>query len=140
MELLVAMGAFALLSAIAIPTYKAQVQKAKVAAATADILTIAAAVNHYASLNGVLPPDLATVGMNTKLDPWGHPYTYLSFVGLHGNAQMRKDRNLVPINTQFDLYSAGADGATVPPITAQQSRDDVIMANDGNFVGLASTY
>ncbi|GAB4236056.1 MAG: hypothetical protein Kow00109_09470 [Acidobacteriota bacterium] len=53
---------------------------------------------------------------------------------------MRKDRNMVPINSRFDLYSMGRDGQSVPPITAQQSQDDIIRANDGGFVGLARNY
>jgi general secretion pathway protein G len=52
----------------------------------------------------------------------------------------RKDKNLVPINSEFDLYSAGRDGDTLPPLVAKPSRDDVVRANDGRFVGLASTY
>jgi general secretion pathway protein G len=53
---------------------------------------------------------------------------------------MRRDRNLVPLNTRFDLYSKGKDGESHPPITAQESWDDVLRANDGSFVGLASNY
>jgi general secretion pathway protein G len=78
--------------------------------------------------------------MDNVLDPWGRPYVYLSFTGLKGKGQMRKDKNLVPINTQFDLYSVGADGKSVAPLTAAASRDDVVMANDDNYVGLASEY
>jgi hypothetical protein len=47
-------------------------------------------------------------------------------------------RNYVPINSECDLYSMGADRQTVAPLTAKASRDDVIMANDGAFFGLAS--
>ncbi len=53
---------------------------------------------------------------------------------------MRRDRNLVPLNSRFDLYSMGKDGESRPPITAQVSWDDIIRANDGSFVGLASNY
>jgi general secretion pathway protein G len=52
----------------------------------------------------------------------------------------RKDLALVPINTDFDLYSKGRDGATQPPLTAASSRDDIVRANDGQFIGLASGY
>jgi general secretion pathway protein G len=53
---------------------------------------------------------------------------------------MRKDKSLVPINTQFDLYSVGPDGQSRPPLTAAVSRDDVIMANDGAYIGPAASY
>ena len=52
----------------------------------------------------------------------------------------RKDRFLVPINSDFDLYSMGKDGQSVGPLTAQKSHDDVIRANDGGFYGLASNF
>jgi general secretion pathway protein G len=52
----------------------------------------------------------------------------------------RKDRRLVPINSDYDLYSVGKDGQSSPPLTAGQSQDDIIRASDGGFVGPASTY
>jgi general secretion pathway protein G len=53
---------------------------------------------------------------------------------------MRKDRFLVPINSRFDLYSMGRDRASVPPLTAKVSQDDIIRADDGAFVGLAFQF
>jgi general secretion pathway protein G len=53
---------------------------------------------------------------------------------------MRKDKNLVPINSEYDLYSVGPDGRSVGPLTAKHSRDDIVMANDGRFIGVASDY
>lgn len=55
-------------------------------------------------------------------------------------AQARKDRFLVPINTDFDLYSMGKDGTSVPSLTAAASRDDVVRAANGAFIGLASRF
>ena len=57
-----------------------------------------------------------------------------------GMGQARKVKFLVPINSRYDLYSMGKDGASVSPLTAKSSRDDIIMANDGGFVGLAKNY
>jgi general secretion pathway protein G len=54
--------------------------------------------------------------------------------------QPRKDRFLVPINSDFDLYSMGKDRETVAPLTAKKSHDDIVRANDGAFVGLASEF
>jgi general secretion pathway protein G len=54
--------------------------------------------------------------------------------------KIRKDHNLHPLNSEFDLYSMGADGASVSPLTAKASRDDVIWGRDGSFVGLASDF
>jgi general secretion pathway protein G len=139
-ELMVVVGIFAILAAIAIPSYQSYIQKARVAHAVADIMTIATVIGRYNTLNNSLPPDLATIGFDNVLDPWGQPYVYLSFTGLQGKGQMRKDKNLVPINTEYDLYSVGADGQSKPPLTVPVSKDDVIMANDGNYIGLASNY
>jgi general secretion pathway protein G len=52
----------------------------------------------------------------------------------------RKDRSLVPLNTDYDLYSMGKDGQTQAPLTSSVSDDDVIRANDGGYVGLAEQY
>jgi len=139
-ELMVTIGIVALIAAIGLPSYISYKQKAYVAAATMDILTIATAINRYNTINNSPPPDLTAIGLDTTLDPWGHPYVYLSFTGLTGKGQMRKDKNLVPINTQYDLYSLGADGQSRPPLTVPVSKDDIILANDGNYIGLAANY
>jgi general secretion pathway protein G len=55
-------------------------------------------------------------------------------------AKARKDRFLVPINTDFDLYSMGKDGKSVAALTAAASRDDVVRAANGAFIGLASRF
>jgi len=78
------------------------------------------------------------------LDPWKNPYQYLDLSSLNVNkklmGQVRKDKNLVPINSDYDLYSMGKDGQSQAPLTAANSRDDVVRANNGRFVGLASDY
>jgi len=75
------------------------------------------------------------------LDPWGNNYQYLAIednVKAKGNE--RADKNLVPINSDFDLYSNGKDGVTSRQLTSQNARDDVVRANDGRYYGLASNY
>lgn len=139
-ELTIGMGIFAILAAFAIPTYQSYIKRAKVAHAVADIMTIVTLIGRYSSTQNSPPPDLVTIGCGNFLDPWGRPYVYLSFTGLKGKGKMRKDKNLVPINTAYDLYSVGADGQSKPPLTVPVSKDDVILANDGNYIGLASNY
>ena len=77
--------------------------------------------------------------MNLVLDPWGLPYEYLNLDGVP-IGMMRKDQALVPINSDYDLYSKGPDGASIMPLTAPMSRDDVVRANNGAFIGIASDY
>jgi general secretion pathway protein G len=140
LEMMAAVSVAAILVVVGSATYRSSVEKARVAAASADIMIIVTAISRYNSEYNIPPPDLATIGLDNRLDPWGHPYVYLSFTGLKGKGKMRKDKNLVPINSKYDLYSSGADGSSLPPLTAKVSRDDVVMANDGNYIGLASDY
>jgi general secretion pathway protein G len=127
------------LATIAILVYSNVTERAKVARAIADIATIESEIYAFATMNLRLPNDLAEIGRATFLDPWGHPYQYLNFA-VSGNAHCRKDRALHPLNTEYDLYSMGKDGASLPPLTAQVSQDDVIRANDGQYVNLAANY
>lgn len=128
------------IAAIAIPNLMAAVNAAKNAKAIGDLRSIGDDIEAYNVINYKYPDSLADIGRDTFPDPWGNPYQYLNFAGVNGKGKMRKDRFLVPINTYFDLYSMGPDGDSVPPLTAQPSRDDVIWANDGSFIGLASQY
>jgi general secretion pathway protein G len=141
LELVIVVAVSTLLMTIAIPGYQKYVLRAKDAAAIADIGQIQLAINRYAAANnGAPPPDLATINMAAKLDPWDNAYFYLNFAGAKGKGGFRKDKNLVPINTDYDLYSAGPDGQTVGPLTAKVSQDDVVRANDGSFIGVAADY
>jgi general secretion pathway protein G len=139
-ELCIAIAILLTIAAIAIPNLLAAIDRAKIAKAVGDIHTIGNAVQGYQLLNQQYPDTLAQVGYGANLDPWGQPYQYLNFANTKGKGAMRKDRFLVPINSNFDLYSMGKDGQSVGPLTASVSQDDVIWANDGNFIGLASDY
>ena len=58
----------------------------------------------------------------------------------NGKGGARKDHALNPLNTDYDLYSSGADGQSKPQITQKLSLDDVIRASNGAYVGLASDF
>ena len=138
-ELALVLCIVALLSMIAVPGYKRYVQRSQTAAAITDIGRIQLTIGRYMlANNGQPPPNLATVGMGSMVDPWGKPYTYLSFA--NGNGGARRDKGLHPLNTDYDLYSFGPDGASSLPLTAKVSQDDVIRANDGSFLGTAADY
>ncbi|MGD9597091.1 MAG: prepilin-type N-terminal cleavage/methylation domain-containing protein [Steroidobacteraceae bacterium] len=141
LELVLALIVGGVLLALAVGNYSAYVKRARVAAAIADIHKIQLAIDRYRlNSNDQLPPDLAAVGMGALRDPWGNAYEYLGFDGLQGKGKMRKDKNLVPINTTYDLYSKGPDGASVAPLTAKASRDNIVRANDGGYIGVAADY
>lgn len=140
-ELLIVLLIIMIISAIAIPNLMAALYAARVARAVGDINAIETDLSAYAASNGGnLPNSLANIGRGNMLDPWGHPYQYLNFANAKGKGAFRKDKFLVPLNSDYDLYSMGRDGQSRPPITAKVSQDDILRANDGSFVGLASEY
>jgi general secretion pathway protein G len=140
LELLVAIAIVAVLAAIALPAYSDYVERARVHQAIIDIRALNVLVRKYEDDHRDVPASLAPIGAAGKLDPWGRPYVYLKLGGPGTASLARKNKNLVPINSQFDLYSPGRDGASKPPLTAKPSHDDVVLANDGGFVGLVSDY
>jgi general secretion pathway protein G len=140
LELMFAVAIAAVLTTVGIPGYRSYVNRSLTASAIADIGGMHLKIQAYILDQGVPPPDLGAIGLADKLDPWGNPYAYLSFEGLKGKGPMRKDKNLVPVNSDYDLYSVGPDGDSVPPFTAKASHDDIVLANDGGYIGLAGDY
>jgi general secretion pathway protein G len=138
--LLIVVAVLLTISAIAIPNLMAAVDQARIARAVGDIKTLEDEIALYDSINGKLPDDLSQVGYGNYLDPWRNPYQYLNHTTMKGNGQARKDRFLVPLNSDYDLYSMGKDGQSVAPITAKTSQDDIIRASDGSYLGLASQF
>ena len=134
------MAIVGVLALVAAPSYSAYVERTRVNKAIVDIQAVNALIKSYYLDNRDYPDTLSQVGAAGKRDPWGRPYVYQVFRTPADKGHARKDKNLVPINTDYDLYSVGKDGASSPPLTAKTSRDDVVRANDGAFVGLASTY
>lgn len=139
-ELLIVVAVFLTICAIAIPNLMAAMDQARVARAVSEIHTLEDGITLYLVINGTLPDDLSQVGYGNLNDPWGNPYEYLNHSTMKGNGKARKDRFLVPLNSDYDLYSKGKDGQSTSPLTAQKSQDDVIRASDGSYDGLASQF
>jgi general secretion pathway protein G len=137
-ELMIALGVVAVLLTLAFPALVDHRDRLRVATVVTDLSAIQIAVNGRRADTGRFPASLAEIGW-TRLDPWGQPYEYLRLEDAN-RGQARKDRNLVPINTDYDLYSVGPDGRSVPPLTAQHSRDDIIRAANGQYVGRAEEF
>lgn len=143
LELMLVLLIGAILAAIAYVGYESAIERARIADATADILEVSLNLEAWATRfenNGQLPATLADAGIANREDPWGNEYEYLRIQGLGNHGHVRKDRNLVPLNTDFDLYSKGPDGASRSPLTARQSRDDIVRARNGAFIGVAEDY
>ena len=146
-ELMLVTTIIGTLAAIAAPNLQDVLDKARVAAAIGDIKALEIEIVQWEGINNGIPPtSLAAIGRATLVDPWGNPYQFLPFPvdtkmgGRKPPGGARKDRFLVPINSSFDLYSMGKDGRSSAPLTAKASKDDVIRANDGGFVGLAEDF
>jgi general secretion pathway protein G len=136
-ELALVLAIVGTLAGIALPGYLSYIEEARVAKACADIRVIEKEVQWCRLKDGELPESLSAVGRETFLDPWGGSYRYMK-ISDKTKGKARKDRFLVPINTDFDLYSTGSDGSGASALTAKGSHDDVIRAFNGAYVGLAS--
>jgi general secretion pathway protein G len=139
MELMVALALTGLLAAVGIPGYNAYVNRARVAVAISDIGSMSATLYRWELATRKFPETLAEVGLDGRVDPWGNAYRYLN-VETANPSDVRRDRNLRPINTDFDLYSVGPDGQTQTQLLGAKAHDDVIRASNGQFIGLAQDY
>jgi len=143
-ELMVTVAIVGIVSTVAVPAYTDYSERIKVEQAIFDISKIEMRIESFIPTGpNLYPNSLAEVGMDGLVDPWGNPYQYLNHSnpdinGIKG--KIRKDHNLHPISSDYDLYSMGKDGSSQSPLTAKASRDDIVRANDGRFIGLASKY
>jgi general secretion pathway protein G len=145
LDLMVTLVIASILIVISIPAYNMYVDRAKVARAIGDISSISLAIERYRLNNNDQIPavlaELSALGITIPLDPWGQSYSYLNIRAAGaGVGALRKDGKLNPLNTDFDLYSAGKDKDSKGPLSAKASRDDIIRANDGAFIGLGEDY
>jgi general secretion pathway protein G len=120
------------LAVIALPKVQDAVERAKVARAIGDIRAL------QSDLDGLdsLPATLGMIGRGGLIDPWGSPYQYLRFPSGGPPSGARRDRFSIPLNTRYDLYSMGKDQSSSGALTS----DDVVRANDGGYIGLASKF
>jgi len=127
------------LGAIAISTYSGFIKKTKIVTAINEIRTIAREIDLYREDNGALPLSLDDIGKGSLRDPWGNPYQYVNF-DTEPKGKWRRDRNMNPINTYYDLWSNGPDGEFQKQVSTPKSLDDIIRARDGNFIDVAAKF
>lgn len=139
-ELLIMVAIVGILGAIATPLYSDYINRARIVRAIAEIKEISKLISTYKLDNNKYPESLHEVGYVAFNDPWGAPYQYLNIQTMGKNGKPRKDKFIHPINSDYDLYSKGKDGQSQPPLTAHISKDDIIRANDGAYIGLASEF
>lgn len=139
-ELLIIVAIVGILAGIAIPAYLGHIEKAKVAKAIAEIRIFEKEILAYKETNNILPNSLDDIGRGSFEDPWGSPYEYLTPDDPGAKGKRRKKNATVPLNSDFDLYSKGKDGASQPPLTAKASRNDIVRADNGRYVGLGLDF
>lgn len=139
-EVLVVLVLICALVGIGGPALVKAMDDARVAQAASEIAALSAEISVFWHDNERYPDSLAEIGRAGTLDPYGNPYYYENIGDNPGSSVGRRDRFLVPVNSDFDLYSAGKDGVTVRPFTDPVSRDDIVRANNGLFIGLAKDF
>ncbi len=140
-ELLAALLIAGILTVIAVPVYTGAIDRARVAHAISDIGGIHIEIQKFLLVeNRGYPENLIELGMDELIDPWGNPYAYLVVEGLGNNGAVRKDKYMVPVNRHYDVYSMGSDGRTASPFTSTLGKDDVVLAGDGTYFGLAEDF
>ena len=164
LELIIATAIMSVISMISVSAYSGYIETTKVSQAVSQIRALSFLIDDYAQEYGEYPETLRDIGNENIKDPWGNYYVYLNLKTgnndgddedyEHDNEHSdghdddhspnigaaRKDGNLVPINTDYDLCSFGKDGKSKAPLRAKDSHDDIIYANDGGYIGLASEF
>ncbi|MCB1982886.1 MAG: prepilin-type N-terminal cleavage/methylation domain-containing protein [Rhodoferax sp.] len=139
-ELMLVTALVAVLSALASNAWGGWRDRVRTKAAVDEITALSVVIDQIHTDTEALPESLADIGRGGMKDPWGNDYVYLNLTTIKGKGKARKDHSLVPLNSDYDLYSKGPDGASVAPLTAAASHDDILRANNGRFIGPASSY
>jgi general secretion pathway protein G len=140
-EFAIILAIVGVLIAVGIPAYSGYIDRSRILQSRIDVGEIAKEIKLFERRTGRLPNSLAELPSTAVVpnDPWGKAYFYLD---LRSNpvGMARKDKSAAPINSDFDLYSAGKDGGTELQLNRPVSRDDIVRARDGAFVGLAEEF
>ncbi len=149
-EMMIVVVMIAIAGQLAMTSYADNVDRGRVSTAMTDIRTIEVAITKFYVKESRYPDDLAEAfqsvpgscpkGKKTLLcDPWYTAYTYkpIEFDPLKGKCKgCRVDRNMQPLNSDFDLYSKGKDTQSALQIGAAYSEDDIIRVRNGNQIAL----
>jgi general secretion pathway protein G len=115
-----------------------QIEQTRIERAREEITHIEVEIEAYRARHHELPSSLTDLGATVPVDPWGRIYEYVNF-DARGTVGQRTFEGL-PINSDYDLYSRGADGRTDANLRTETARDDVVRARDGSYVGPAADF
>jgi general secretion pathway protein G len=139
-ETLVVCALISTLASISAGIYVSALKTARITRAIGDLHALDADIQAFHLRNNRYPTTLTEARPLVPKDPWGRPYVYTDLSQKGSKGAARKDGKLNPINADFDLFSVGEDGLSVGPLTAPKSKDDVIRAREGAFLGLAADF
>lgn len=142
-EMLVVVAIISILVSIAVPAYENYQDERDFIQAKQEILAIQKSIDRYYVFNNKFPRSLGEIDLQDARDPWGKPYFYVNvstFSKKESENKLRRDKKLKPVNSDYDLYSAGKDGLTRAPFSAKVSWDDVVRCNNGQYLGYAKDY
>ncbi len=141
-EFIVVLAVLAILATIGMRVYTRFLDKARNTRTIAEIRLLEKEITNYWDEYQTLPGTLADIGHGFMLDPWKNSYWYINFetTPKAGKIRRRKEDKGDPLNDDYDLYSMGKDGISAPSLSDDSSKDDIVRADDGNYVGLVSGY
>jgi general secretion pathway protein G len=139
-EIAIVLAIAGVLIAIIVPRMQSYIDRNRVAQAIVEIGEMSSKIRQYEVSKAAIPDTLDDVGFGGRVDPWSQPYEYVNLRTSPASVKARKDKNLKPLNSDYDLYSIGADGLTAASLTNAKSRDDIIRARDGAFIGTAAEF
>ncbi len=142
-EVLLIVAILGTLLVVAMPGFQRMFDRAKISQISSDIAVMGNKITDHFIDYGQYPETLEELDHPKRYDSYGFAYEYLVIFGKKKSdisGKWRKDRFLVPLNYDFDLYSVGKDGKTSAPLTAKASYDDIIRANNGRFIDIATKY
>lgn len=139
-EMLLVIAIVGIIVAIALPAVQTYIERGRRAQAIMDLQEFSDAIRKQDKTTGFLPATLAAAGFGNRVDPWGRAYQYLNLRTGTGNGISRRDKKLAPLNSDFDLYTVGPDGITNSSLLHAASRDDIVRARDGGFIGTAEEF
>lgn len=129
-----------ILAVYAVPSVFQYLEDAKYARAVRDVDSFFKSATYHKAKSGDFPFSWEDLGYsNPPRDPWSNEY----ILNNHDNTDAghwRKDGPVVPINSYIDIFSPGPNGDWDPNIISTPSKDDVIIANDGQYIGKASDF
>ena len=139
-ELLLCMAVIFILMSFSIKVMSLSIKRAKTIRCISEIKNIQTAIDSYKDEYKRESPDqFEALNINTVCDPWGTAYNYQNYKMIP-NGKRRKDKNMNPLNSDYDLWSNGPDRKTAFQINSAFGRDDIVRASDGQFIGTADDY